>query len=178
MTEITAEELRAGLARLPRLLQDRIRDNTLRITPGITTINQAYKPPIQLSINHAIRERAASIYYGGSQIWKFAGRGSNSQHLFAWLRTLSHEDLGRLQDSLRPDPKQAENYGLYMTRMVIRGEVFNVAIWSKKESNDVFVLRGLLLARDSVAVGSYPVGIERGAGIGFGEGDWGTCPTQ
>lgn len=147
--------LRVNLAKLPKPLQDRICDDVLTITPGITFINHAYKPPVQLSIGSSTRESAAASFYGGSQNFKFNGKIDD--HLFAWLGSLSNENLTRLQQALRPDLGKSKYYSLWVTRIVIRRQVYNIALWVKPEAEGAFDIRGLLLAKSPSAEGSYPL---------------------
>lgn len=148
--------LRAGLSRLPQAHQDRIRDTVLAFIPSTTTIDDTYKPPYLLSLDHTTRESFCKEFYGGATTFKFNHKVCDQQ-LFRWLKSLSDENLDLLRQSLRLNNEQAKSCHMRITRIVIRGQVYNICFWYELESEEVFALKGLLLAKSPSPVGSYPV---------------------
>lgn len=88
MAPTTAQKkLRKRLRALPQAIFDRIKDLTLSFDATTITrvVNKYYRPPIQLQINHQLRQKCLPIYYGTPAVWTFQSQGLIDR----WLRSLS-----------------------------------------------------------------------------------------
>lgn len=88
MATFTADRLRTGLETLPQELYDNMY-NFVFVPPENhnTTINKAYKPPVQLQINKETRAAFSALYYGNGSTWTFRDWDSGIVILKKWLQS-------------------------------------------------------------------------------------------
>ncbi|KAK4618206.1 hypothetical protein CLAFUW4_12074 [Fulvia fulva] len=114
MAATPMDELRGRIQGLPQELYDMIRDFTLTLDTsenGNITINRDYKPPVQLQIDSATRNKIAQEYYANTTFTFFKLHDGEALCI-KWLDSLSPEARTSLREVRleAPQPKRLSVY--------------------------------------------------------------------